>query len=150
MASGHAGDSSPQQQAEGIVRELLSNRLGVTLEKRRFAPPEGNHLEVDAASEEPLILAEIWAHQGKLKGAQPSKVMTDAMKLVFARSFLTKDNRTDCRLVLCFADDSAADHFKGNSWMAQAIRNANVEIVVIDLPEEAREQVRQAQTRQYR
>ena len=150
MASRRAGDSSPQQVAEGIVRELLSNRLGVTLEKRRFAPSHGSWLEIDAASDEPLILAEIWAHQVKLKGAQPSKVMTDAMKLDFARTFLSTGNRTDCRLVLCFADDSAADHFKGNSWMAQAIRNAGIEVVVVDLPEEVRAQIRQAQTRQYR
>ena len=94
-------------------------------------------------------LVEIWAHQGKAKSAQKHKVMTDVTKLVFARSLLLASEQSSCRLILCFTDELAA-HFKRGSWMAQAIKSAGIEIVVIDLPEELRERIRIAQTRQYR
>lgn len=36
-----AGDSLEQREAEDLIIGLLSERLGLTLEKRRFAMPAG-------------------------------------------------------------------------------------------------------------
>ncbi|MGE0227634.1 MAG: hypothetical protein AB7I38_13455 [Dehalococcoidia bacterium] len=81
----HPGDSAAQKSAEAVALRLLSERLGVELAKRRFRTPEGRWLEVDAVSESPPLLCEIWAHQGAPKSAQKAKVMTDAMKLLYVR-----------------------------------------------------------------
>ncbi len=146
----HASDSSAQRAAEMVVTDLLSKQLGVTLAKRTFALPNGGRIEIDAASETPLIFCEIWAHQGVPKSAQKAKVMTDAMKLVYARS-LVADGRTP-QLKFVFADEEAAAHFRptSTSWMAAALTAVAVEVVVVKLPDDVRQAVIAAQDRQYR
>ncbi|MQA00932.1 MAG: hypothetical protein GEU80_16700 [Dehalococcoidia bacterium] len=121
----------------------------MTLEKRRL-PHRGGWIEVDAAAEEPPILCEVWAHQGPPKSAQKAKVMTDAMKLLFARSTLPEAQRERCRLLLVLADPAAAAHFQDKSWMAGALTSQGIEVIVVDLPQDVREQIRDAQRRQYR
>jgi hypothetical protein len=145
-----AGDSLAQRNAEEVTLALLSDRLGVPLAKRRFALPNGGWLEVDAASESPPLLCEIWAHQGPPKSAQKAKVMTDAMKLVYARSLLPAEADRRIRLLLVFADDRAAAHFRGTSWMAEALKAEDIEITVVELPELVRLEVERAQEVQYR
>jgi hypothetical protein len=48
------------------------------------------------------------------------------------------------------SDDAAAAPFRGRSWYAAALAEFGVEIAVVDLPPEVREQIRAAQTRQFR
>lgn len=145
---GHeAGDSTEQRSAEPEILRLVGELNGATLNKRRIELPEGGWLEVDGASDSPAILCEAWAHQGKAKSAQKNKVMTDALKLLYARSLLHGDS---ARMILAFADDAAAAHFRGESWMARALEALGVETVVVDLPAKSRETIRAAQRRQYR
>lgn len=145
----HPGDSAAQKAAETTALALLSERLGLPLSKRRFPLPEGGWLEVDAVSDSPPVLCEIWAHQGPPKPAQKAKVMTDAMKLLYARTLLPVGSR-DCRMLLVFADGLAAAHFQRTSWMAAALRAVGIELVVVDLPDDVRVRVQQAQELQYR
>ncbi len=100
-------------------------------------------------SDPPTVLCEIWAHQGAPTSAQKAKVMTDAMKLLYARSLLPASGG-GCRLLLAFADPRAAAHFSGTSWMARALKAAGIEIVVVELPEMVRVEVEKAQELQYR
>lgn len=145
----HPGDSVAQRSAEAVALTLVSQQLGVPLSKRRVPMLDGGWLEVDAVSDAPPILCEIWAHQGSPKPAQKAKVMTDAMKLLYARSLMS-DALDDCRMLLVFADPLAAAHFRGRSWMAAALRAAGIETVVVQLPDDVRLAVARAQEQQFR
>ena len=140
------GDSSEQRDAEKIAIRLLGEQLGVPLAPRRLPLPGGGRIELDGASDHPSVLVEAWAHQGPPKRAQKAKVMTDALKLLFAARVLT----TDPRLILALTDHGAAAHFIGRSWMAQALRELGIEVLVVDLPDDVRQAVIRAQARQYR
>jgi hypothetical protein len=145
---GHAaaGDSLEQREAEKVAIRLLGQQLGVALTPRRLPLPGGGRIELDGASDQPPMLAEVWAHQGPPKAAQKAKVMTDAMRLLLAARVLM----TDPRLILALTDHAAAAHFTGRSWMAQALRELGIEVQVVELPDAVRQAVLRAQVRQYR
>lgn len=140
------GDSSEQKAAESIAMKLLGERLGVELAPLRVPLEGGGRLELDGACESPPVLVEAWAHQGPPKAAQKAKVMTDAMRLLLAARTLA----TNPKLVLLLTDQEAAAHFTGRSWMAQALRELAIDVEVVELPEEVKQAVLRAQTRQYR
>jgi hypothetical protein len=140
------GNSLEQQEAEDQMIRLVAQSLGVAVAKRRFELPAGGWLEIDGFSEAPRVLCEAWAHIGKPKSAQKNKVMADAMKLIFASALGPAPER----LILAFADEDAASHFRGDSWMAQALKAKNIETVVVELPNDVRRRVLLAQKRQYR
>jgi hypothetical protein len=140
------GDSLEQRKVEDILVAGLSEKLGVSLCKKRFTLPADGYLEVDGFSESPPVLCEAWAHQGRPKAAQKAKVLADAFKLVYAARLVRKP----CRLILVFADKAAAAHFEGNSWMAQALRAHGIKTHIVELPETARVAIRKAQERQFR
>jgi hypothetical protein len=125
---------------------LLADELGVPLAPRRIDLGEGRRVEIDAASEDLEILCEAWAHQGAPKSAQRNKVLTDAFKLAFTAQAVGGSHR----LILLLSDEEAAAPFRGRSWYAAALATFGVEIAVVDLPPEVREQIRAAQTRQFR
>jgi hypothetical protein len=142
------GDSAAQREAEEGMISALGTQLGARLKSYRIPLMDGGHVEVDGFSEDPPILVEAWAHQGAPKGGQRNKVLADALKLQLAAGLF--DLRP--RLVLCFADEDAARPFvsPARTWYAQALRDSDVEVVVVELPEHVRAQIREAQTRQYR
>lgn len=80
-----------------------------------------------------LSSCEAWAHHGRPKSAQKQKVMTDALKLVWAEAVL-----------------EAAAHFLGSSWMARALIHLGIQVIIVELPEETRVAIREAQRRQFR
>jgi hypothetical protein len=93
------------------------------------------------------LLVEAWAHQGPPKPAQRAKVLTDAFTLSFAATLHGRRPR----LLLLFSDEQAAAPFRSpRSWPAAALREAGIEVLVVDLPKEERARIREAQRRQYR
>jgi hypothetical protein len=145
-----AGDSVEQRRAERLMLDLLERQLNCRLERPwRRSLPSGGRLEVDGGTDDPenALLVEAWAHQGPPKPAQRAKVLTDAFKLSFAATLLARRPR----LLLLFSDKEAAAPFRSpRTWPAVAIREAGIEVVVVDLPEEERARIRDAQRRQYR
>jgi len=141
------GDSSVQREAEILLIDALGRELGVGLSKNRRKTVHGSVVEFDGLSVDPPILVEAWAHQGKPLSAQKYKVMTEALKLVWAESTFFPDG---ARKILVLADDAAAAHFRGTSWMAAALLHLGIEVRVVTLPDEIRERIRLAQVRQFR
>jgi hypothetical protein len=133
-----------QREAEDRIVAALSAQLGATLTKRPFELPEGGRLEVDGASDDPPILSEAWAHQGPINAGGRTKVATDALKLLFAARQLPRR----ARLILAFADEEAARYFQGSSWLGQVIRGEGIEIFVVEISVELRDEILRAQTRQ--
>jgi len=128
--------------------DLVGERLRVRLDPARIVLPTGVRVEVDGADDKRSILVECWAHQGSAKSAQKHKVLADALKLTWiARTIYPQP-----RLILCLSDQAAAGTFlpPSRSWSAQALRDLNIEIEVVDLPPDLRQSIIDAQQRQYR
>ena len=140
------GDSREQRDAEAVMVALLADQLGIPLAPRRIDLSGGARVEIDAASADLGVLCEAWAHQGAPKSAQRNKVITDVFKLAYVARTLGGEHR----LIILLSDETAAAPFRGRSWYSAALREFSVELVVVELPDEVREQLRTAQARQYR
>lgn len=143
---GRSGDSAEQRAAEALVLAAVATAVNAPLTKTRRRIG-GSSVEVDGISGDPPILVEAWAHQGPPRPAQKYKVMTDAIKLLLVERVLFPRG---ARKILALTDEAAAAHFRGGSWMAEALREFGVEVMVVELPEEIREGIRLAQRRQFR
>lgn len=140
-------DSSEQRSAEPYILAAVGERFGVELEKKSIVlDGDSQAMEIDGYAPDPLILCEAWARIGPAKPGQQKKVMTDALKLVVARAEL--GGAEDCHAVLAFCDKTAAAPFRGNSWRAAALRRLNIEVLVVNLPQDIRDSVVTAQKRQ--
>jgi hypothetical protein len=142
-----AGDSREQKEAEKWLIEALSKKLNLSLTKKRWDLPEGGWIEVDAYSESPWVVCEISAHMGKPRPGNVRKVMTDAFKMIFIES-LFHDGKG--RKILLFVDQEAAALFQKKSWEAQCLKYHGIEIEIIELLQEMKEKVINAQKRQVR
>jgi hypothetical protein len=141
------GSSREQRAAERVILDLLGARLGYVLQPARLSLQSGVRVEVDGVNADRTVLVECWAHQGGVKSAQRQKVLTDAFKL----SWIANTIYPRPRLILCMSDHIAASPFlSAKSWPAQALRDAGIEVIVVDLPPDVRHQVEEAQRRQYR
>lgn len=91
-------------------------------------------------ADDPLIFVEVFAHHGRLRGGQLHKVSTDALKLItIGRA------HPSARLILAFADETAAQSVKGTSWRAEALRTWSVEVAVVEIGAEDRARIEAAQ-----
>lgn len=143
--SAHASDSAVQLAAEPLMVQAVAAKIGVPLAKTRLPIGDGVECEVDGASADRTVLVEAFAHQGAMRGAQIKKVSEDAFKLVT----LAKGH-TDMKLILAFADELAARSVLGRSWKAEALRLWGVEVLVVELPDDVRVGIHEAQVRQFR
>lgn len=142
------GSSREQRDAERVMLDLLSQQLGCVLNPARLAVPSGERVEVDGADADLSVLVECWAHQGPPKSAQRHKVLADAFKLTWISTTMYPRPR----LILCLSDPLAAAPFLpgARSWAARAFQDLGVSVSVVDLPVELRQDLLQAQRRQYR
>jgi len=144
-AAAHLGDSLAQREAEPLMVAAVAKEIGVALAKKRLTLGGGSRPEVDGVSEDETVLVEAFAHQGKIVGGQIRKVSEDAFKLVT----LARGN-SGIRLILAFADDETARSFLGKSWRAEALKIWGVEVLVVQLDDDVRAGIRDAQVRQFR
>jgi hypothetical protein len=142
----HPSSSNAQQEAESALVRALSSQLNIPLRRKVLELMGGCTVELDGYSENPSILCEAWSHIGKPRGSQPDKVMTDALKLVFCENRLNRK----CRKILLFADEVAKKHFDGKSWQAECLREYEIELRVVQLPDDLQRNVESAQRRQRR
>ena len=145
MASEHLSDSSVQQKAEGAIVNALVEQLHFQgpLKPKRVAALGGCYVQLDACSDDESILVEAYARQGRLKGAQIKKISQDILKL----ALLKRDARLcDSRALIVFASDEARDSITG--WIRSAAEQFGVELLVVDIPDALRDEIRSAQARQ--
>ena len=140
------GSSKVQKDAELVMVSWLANKLGCSLAPKRVAFSDGSWLELDAFCADPLVICEAWAHHGAPKSAQKMKVMNDAMKLVATRRVVGEH----ARAIILFADEESAKRFRQGTWNATALKEADIEVVVAELPSEVSSAIREAQIHQYR
>ena len=128
--------------------DLLGVRLGLELNPDTITVPSGERVVVDGADESRTVLAECWAHQGSPKSAQRHKLLADAFKLAWIATTLNPRPQ----LILCLSDPAAAAPFipGGRSWAARALQDHRIAVCVVDLPDDLRQRLLEAQRRQYR
>jgi hypothetical protein len=135
------GRSNEQREAERAMIDALAELLNAPLEPARVPLPDGSHMEIDGATEDLSVLVEAWAHQGPPESAQKAKVAKDALKLAFAARLIG----TGPRKILLFSCHEAARHFTGLGWEAAALREFEIEVIVVKPPDDLGERVLAAQ-----
>ena len=139
----HPSSSTVQQQAEAVLSGQAERVLGV-----RFCPPppalDGLKLDAFAEGDVPLC-GEIFAHIGPSKPGQQRKLSHDMTKLLLAERRL----RCPCRKVIMVCDEKAVAHLK-NGWQREFADEFGIQVLVVEVGNELRRDLLQAQGRQYR
>jgi len=141
--SKHLSDSTEQQTAEGYMLASLQDKLGFKFEPNSELPIDVG-VKPDAIDPINKVVVEVYARVGEVKGAQLNKIKGDILKL----ALIEKRLGTGWRKIMCFASDEAAKYVQGKSWVAEAAREFGVEIYVVQLPDEQKNNVISAQKRQ--
>jgi len=144
--SEHPSNSAVQRAAEAEILQKLSLELGCELSNAKVDVGTSKPLEIDSYCESPRILCEVYAHIGKLIGAQYQKLLTDAIKMLLVERILG----TKCKKYLVFADNVASRTFEAGSWCAQAVQTFAVLVKVVRLKPSTQAAVLAAQERQKR
>lgn len=124
----HPSGSREQRDAEPLVLAAVAVAMGTVLAPRRLRLPGGSAVDVDGVGDDPPVLVEVYAHQGALRGSQPKKLATDALKLLTVRETLAPG----ARLVLALTDERAAAGIR-SGWLGEALALWGVEVVVVGL-----------------
>jgi hypothetical protein len=141
----HVSDSADQRAVELVAIEALCRDLGVHLCSEWLELAGGACVHVDGFHRgPPPVLAEVFAHQGPLKGGQRHKLMSDAFKLVAVSKELFESK---AKVMLVLTDDIAADGLR-RGWRGAALKALDVEIVVAPISDEVASRVVAAQVRQ--
>jgi hypothetical protein len=142
----HPGDSLAQREAELLIIGALSAQLGQPLAKTSIATNNGGRVELDGATGDLSVLVEAYAHQGALRGGQPKKLATDALKLTWiGRQVGAK------RTILAVADRRVESYLRRpKAWLTQALIDLGIEVICVDLDDAMVDTIRAAQTVQFR
>ena len=143
--SNHPSNSRVQQEIGKELVETFFLKLGSPLvpEKDFLLENTLGHkckVKIDGYSKDPPILCEAWVHCGKPKGGQPSKIIKDALKLLFTEKRLKKEHRK----ILLFCDEDSRKHFTRKSWQAECLRDYGIETEVYHLSEEQKQRLKEA------
>ncbi len=110
----------------------------------RLADNKNPYIQPDLYSCSERIVGEIHAHIGKLKVGQRHKLANDILKMLL----LEKNERQPFRKLLIVCDAVVLNELQSTSFLAESIRQFNIELVCVALDEATRDQVLLAQKRQ--
>lgn len=126
-----------------MILAVAAQQIGAVLAPARVELRGGSRVEVDGTDNDHTVFAEVYARQGVLKGGQVKKVAQDILKLA-----MLSRNWPDARLVLVFASPEAARTVTGKGWLAEAVTDFGIEVLVADIEPSLREGLQDAQRRQ--
>ena len=125
-----------------IKRDLM---LSGDWESGDISIRNGHRVQVDGVIKgRRRILVEVYAHQGRMKGSQPNKLMGDAMKL----SLIRLDKWPTARAILAVCPD-VRDQME-NSWRMEALRAHRIELKSVRLTPRMVQQLLRTQRMQRR
>lgn len=140
----HKSSSHVQMQAEELIFQKVEDALSIKLEKNKkiyLADNAFTYIQPDFYSEESKIIGEIFAHIGKPKKAQDNKIANDVLKMLL----LEKITGQQYRKMLVVCDAAEQKKLQGQSALAESIRQFGVEIMYIELVDNMRKQIIEAQ-----
>ncbi|MCM1185935.1 MAG: hypothetical protein NC251_04850 [Lachnoclostridium sp.] len=145
MINTSKSDSREQQDAECYIANAVEEMFGCHFERNvRILLADGVHIEPDLYSEDEKIICEIYSHIGALKGGQKHKIAQDILKMLL----LEKSKAFSYRKIMIVVDDKVKNYLRGQSFIAESIRQFDIEVEKIDLPKELADSVSKAQRRQ--
>ena len=142
------GDSSEQTRAHEYIREEIARKLGLDPDKfpEKKISVGDSYVVVTGLSRDPNIICEASARIDETKAAQTHKIMNNALKMLFLEQHLGGSFRK----ILAFVDKEAARKFTDNGWHGECLKRFGIETMVVDVPESIKQDILQAQKRQYR
>lgn len=143
--SEHLSDSSVQRQAEAAIIAAAADLLGLDLlaSPGRITLAGDVWVEVDARAPDSSVFVEAYARQGPLKGAQLKKIGQDILKLALLQR---EAAFSGSRAIIAFASEEARDSVRG--WLRRAADAFGVQLLVVPIPEDLRNEILAAQSRQ--
>ena len=141
----HLSSSVVQTMAEDTIVAAVAAARGIDLicKPGKIWLAGGVYIEVDAATADEGVVVEVYARQGKLKGAQAKKIAQDILKLALLKR---EGGRERSEAIIAFASQQARDSITG--WLRQAAETFDVQMEVVDIPQDLRDQILRAQSRQ--
>ncbi len=136
-------DSDVQKNAEKEMIQNLSKELGCILESNELKLKKCS-VQIDGYSAEGKIICEAYAHIGHLHGSQPDKIASDILKL----NLVEKQVGGSWHKILLFADDTVCKQLKGESWLAEVCKDSQIEIRIVNISEETKKKLENAQRTQ--
>ena len=147
MVNTNKSSSVEQQYAGHIIFSEVEQLLNVKLAenpKIYLADNRYTYIEPDFYSGENCIVGEIFAHIGKPKKAQDNKIANDILKMLL----LDRVTGKKYRKIIVVCDEAQENKLKGLSALAESIRQFGIEIIKVDIPDDLKKQITDAQERQ--
>ena len=147
MSYSQKSSSMEQMRAEEKIFSLVEKALGVKLEKNPklfLANNEYTYIQPDFYSADNCIIGEIFAHIGKPKKAQDNKIANDILKMLL----LEKIAKRSYRKIIVVCDEAEKKKLQGMSALSESIRQFGIEILYIQIDEQLRQEILNAQERQ--
>ncbi len=142
----HVSDSASQRRAEPLIIAAVAERLEVPLAPARILVEGEVRVELDGASTDRSVLVEAYAHIGALRGSQPRKLASDALKLSWVGARLGAS-----RLIIAVIDADVERYLlRPRAWLSLALADIGVEVLRVDVDRRAREEISSAQRLQQR
>lgn len=147
MINSHKSSSHVQMKAEDLIFHRVEKLLGIELDHNRkiyLADNAFTYIQPDFYSEEDNIIGEIFAHIGKPKKAQDNKIANDILKMLL----LEKITEKKFRKIIVVCDEAEKKKLQGQSALAESIRQFGIEITFIEIDNDIRNQIIEAQEQQ--
>ena len=147
MSTSQKSSSIEQQRAEERIFALVERELNIKLEKNPVLYLSNNkytYIQPDLYSAEHRVIGEIFAHIGKPKKAQDNKIANDILKMLL----LEKLSGQNYRKIIVVCDKKEEEKLKGLSALSESIRQFEIEVLYIEIGEELRNDILNAQKRQ--
>ena len=147
MGEKNKSSSEEQMIAEQYIFETIEKQLQIELEHNRkiyLADNPFTYIQPDFYSEDYCIVGEIFSHIGKPKKAQNNKIANDVMKMLL----LEKITEKTYRKIIVVCDEIELEKLNGKSVLAETIRQFGIEIIYIEIEDEMRNTILEAQKRQ--
>ena len=135
-----------QIRAEEKIFALVEKTLNIQLEKNPklyLTNNEYTYIQPDFYSAEYRIIGEIFAHIGKPKKAQDNKIANDILKMLLLEKLAGKYYRK----IIVVCDELEEKKLKGSSALSESIRQFGIEILYIQIDEQLRQEILNAQKR---
>lgn len=149
MGKRYLSDSTVQREAEEIIFENLKSKLKCDdLQSNvRILISKANNIWIcpDFYSEGKHIIGEIHTHLGKLKSAQLHKIEGDILKMLL---FEKCHNGKRYRKMIVVCDIEEYNQLMGNSFVAEAIRQFDIELYYVSLEQTQINKIQQAMQEQ--
>ncbi len=126
------------------IKDILNDSALEEGKKLPLGEDGKNFICPDFYSEENKIIGEIHAHIGRLKGAQPDKIASDILKMLFYE----KVNGGNWRKYIAVCDKEEYEQLTGKSFLAKVIREYDIKLLPVELSSDTLSKLFEAMKRQ--